>query len=193
MVWRIPYYTIPELFFRVCVMSKQQTSVTGITDLINLIRLREPEFNLSSFVRGALEIYLFGPEVPDTRRQIYEIAAREALEVKMLETKRQSTIINEINRQIEANRNIRNEAIEAEIEAESVKKSVSEQVEACMATILPAKTWAKRLPEYDLHGDYVQEWFTAAEKISEATGVTVLPSECYSYVKRHASCGMEEE
>ena len=168
-------------------MPKQQTSVTGVADLINLIRLREPDFNFSSFVRGALEIYLFGPEVPDTRRQIYEIAAREALEVKLLENKRQSVIINEINRQLEANRKIRNDAIEAELEEAEARNRVTKKVEACMEILLPAKIWSKRLPEYDLHGDYASDWFTAAERISEATGVTVLPSECYSFVKRHTT------
>jgi len=169
-------------------MPRSQTCISGITDLIELARLKDPDFNASAFLRKALEFFVFGDEQYFSRQEAFEMAARDYLKTRLQEIDRQRWINSEISRQIEERKELE---LSKQIEEQRVQeeKDRAERIVTAALDAVFSKNigwWKDRLPEHDTFGDYFDSWVRASEKISEKTGVTILPSECYAFVKRHA-------
>jgi hypothetical protein len=147
-------------------MGSDRTTICGISDLLLLAKVKDPAFNLSAFVRKALEYYIFEEEIPDPRRE----AARRAAETILIDKKKQQKLIEE---------------------SESYEEKARELVETRNRVFnKEAKTFFRnpvvfenKLPELDTYGDFLQTWSDIADTLTTRCGFLVTPQECMSYIR----------
>ena len=151
-----------------------RTTICGIGDLHLLAKVKDPDFNLSSFVRRALEHFVFETEMADPRRE----AAIRAAESLLDEKRKQKKIVEEEISYEEKAREL----------VESRKRTFNREAQAFFRR--PA-LFENKLPEYDVHGDYLQTWTDVADTLSTRCGFPVTVKECMSYVR--ISAGGDEE
>ena len=159
------------------------TTVWGISEQLETIRINDPDFKASPFFRMCLDVLISGPELlqntTELRRRVYDIAVRDYNSKKEEKETIRIAALEEVTRKIEVTRKEVNKAIEEK----ERKETLQNHVNMCMGQTLEPRRWASRLPEHDPHGDYADSWIEAANRVSELAGVTVTPSECYAYVK----------
>jgi hypothetical protein len=148
-------------------MGSDRTTICGISDLYFLAKIKDRDFNLSSFVRDALEYYVYGEEIKDPRKE----AARKAAEVLLSERQKQKKIIEE-------------EVSYEEKARELVKSRIQTFNREAQAFFRKPSLFKSKLPEYDTHGDYIFTWNEVADKLSDRCGFPVTSDECISFVRK---------
>lgn len=143
-----------------------RTTICGIGELLLLAKVKDPDFNLSSFVRKALEYYVFGKEVADPRHE----AARKAAESIISEKRKQKKIVEETVSYEEKAREL----------VESRKRTFDHEA---LDFFRDPSLFETKLPEYDIHGDYLGTWNKIADVMTGRCGFQVTVKECMSYVR----------
>jgi len=167
------------------VVKRSQTYVSGVGELVEIAKIREPDFNLSHFVRNMLEIYIFGYDPLESRRmEVFAEAGHKYLNERLEERKMTEWISSEISKQVEERKEIELSKKLEEHKIREAREQTARIVSAALeATFSNISSWKYKLPEDDPFGDFSDSWIDAALKISEQTGIEVAPSECYAYVR----------
>ena len=151
-----------------------RTTICGISDLYLLAKVKDSEFNLSSFVRKALEHYLFEEELPDPRQE----AARKAADSILREKRKQKKIVEESLSYEEKAREL----------VQSRKRIFDKEAHGFFRN---PSIFETKLPEYDIYGDFLNTWRGISDKLSERCGFSVTVEECMNYVRASAE-GFEQ-
>lgn len=147
-------------------MGSDRTTICGISDLLLLARVKDPDFNLSAFVRKTLEHYLFEEEMPDPRQE----AARRAAETILNDKRKQQKLIEDSRTFEEKARDL----------VESRKRTFTKEA---LCFFRNPSLFENKLPEFDVYGDYLQTWNDIADTLTSRCGFLVTPFECMSYVR----------
>ena len=143
-----------------------RTTICGISDLLLLARVKDPDFNLSDFTRKALEFYLFEEEFGNPRQE----AAIRAADAILKEKKQQKRIVEETQTYEEKAREL----------VESRKRVFSREAQAFFRNPV---IFERKLPEYDAHGDYLKTWEEIADRLTSRCGFAITVDECMSYIR----------